>query len=200
VILRKARQKLPVDYAWSLALAEISFRFGAYEDARFLINRALESRPNLPIRHEEMLVGWLAGATAAAGHEGEAREMRARLDRLNLEFFKEYTRYNYSRIVDLLRERDIAVIAMQYPSLSIEALKKVLDGRDDVLYLENVENFDRALRETSYTTIFCDSFAGSFGHFNEAGEELIAANVTRAVNQLLGFPAAETPAPSIQFP
>jgi tetratricopeptide (TPR) repeat protein len=200
VILRKARQKLPVDYAWSLALAEISFRFGAYEDARFLINRALESRPNLPIRHEEMLVGWLARATAAAGHEGEARELRARLERLNLEFFKEYTRYNYSRIVDLLRERDIAVITMQYPTLSIEALKKVLDGRDDVLYLENVENFDRALRETSYTTIFCDSFAGSFGHFNEAGEELVAANVTRAVNQLLGFPAAETPAPSIQFP
>ena len=200
VILRAALQKLPADYAWSLALAEISFRFGAYEDARFLINRALESRPDLPKRHEETLVGWLARATAAAGHEGEARELMARLDRMNLEFFKEYTRYNYSRIVDLLRERDIPVIAMQYPTLSIEALKKILDGRNDVLYLENVENFGQALRETSYNTIFSDSFAGSFGHFNDAGEELITANVARAVNQLLGFPDAETPGLPNHFP
>ena len=198
VVLHTAREKLPHDYAWSLALAEISFRYGAYEDTCFLVNRALESRPDLPIRHEETLVGWLARATAEAGHEAEARELKARLDRMHLGFFKEYTRYNYTRIVDLLRERDIAVIAMQYPTLSIAALKKTLGERSDVLYLENLENFEQAVNQTSYHTIFNDSFAGSFGHFRKTGEELVAANVAGAVNQLLGKPAAETSSPPHQ--
>ncbi len=191
VALRTAREKLPHDYAWSLALAEISFRYGAYEDTCFLVNRALESRPNLPIRHEETLVGWLARATAEAGHEAEARELKARLDRMHLGFFKEYTRYNYTRIVDLLRERDIAVVAMQYPTLSIAALKKTLGGRSDVLYLENVENFEQALDESTYHGIFSDSFAGSFGHFRMAGEELVAENVARVVIELVEGWAAE---------
>jgi len=198
VVLRTARENLPDDYAWSLALAEISFRFGAYEETCLLIKRALESRPDLPLRHEETLVGWLARASAEAGHEAVARELKARLDRMHLGFFKEYTRYNYTRIVDLLRERGVAVIAMQYPTLSIEALEKTLGGRGDVLYLENVDNFEQALNESKYHAIFYDSFAGSFGHFRMAGEELVAKNVAGVVTELVESGAVEPTGPAPQ--
>ncbi len=190
-MLRLARRALPDDYAWSLVLAHISFRFGAFEDARTLYERALELRPDLPIRHEETIIGWLARAAAAAGRHAEARELLDRLDRMSVGGFKEYTRFNYSRIVDLLRERGVTVIAMQYPTLSIEALRKILGEREDVIYVENRDNFEEALRHAPYREIFYDSFAGSFGHCTEAGEELIAANVARTINEILGRSAVE---------
>lgn len=190
-VLRLAREKLPADYAWSLALGQISFRFGAFEDASELLTKALEVRPGLPVRHEEMIIGWLARAAAAAGRHAEARELLDRLDRMSVGGFKEYTRFNYSRIVDLLRERGITVIAMQYPTLSIEALRKILGGREDVIYVENRHNFEEALRHAPYREIFYDAFAGSFGHCTSAGDELIAANVARTINEILGRSAVE---------
>ena len=166
-------------------LAHVSFKLGAFEDAATLFKRALELRPDAPRRHQETLIGWLARATAAAGHEHEARVLLDRLDHMNLELFKEYTKYNYSRIVDLLREHNITVIAMQYPTLSIEALRKLLDNRDDVIYLENRDTFEQALRDEPYAAVFYDSFAGSFGHCTDTGNQLIADNVAQTINDFL---------------
>lgn len=198
VMLDEARKKLPEDYAWSLTLAQICFRYGFFEDARLLYSRALEARPDLPVRHLETITGWLARACASAGREEEARELIERNDRLSLELFREYTRYNYSQIVDFLRARDITVIAMQYPTLSIEALQHVLDGRKDVIYLENRDNFEQAFETLPYQAIFSDSFAGSFGHCTPAGNELIAANVASLILDLLDSPAKDEAGPAAQ--
>lgn len=191
-MLHRARSHLPDTYGWSLALAHASFRLGLYEDARTLFKRGLEQRPEGFLRHEEAVTGWLARASAAAGHDDEARELLARVDRFSLEVFKEYTRYNYSRIVDELRRRGITVIAMQYPTLSVEALRKLLSYRDDVFYVENRANFERALRQQPYKAIFYDSFAGSFGHCHDAGNRLIADNVVRVVNEVLALRGEDT--------
>jgi hypothetical protein len=182
--LLNADGALPDDYQWSLLLAEISFRLEAYDLSVGSIQRALALRPDLPTSHELVLLGQLANACEQSGDGARAAAYRAQRDDLELGRFREFTRFYYQRVVDIIRAREIPVIAMQYPLLSVESLRKLLDYREDVSYLENRANFEAALAEYSYPKIFDDTFAGSFGHLSPRGNRLVAENVAAALARM----------------
>jgi len=89
---------------------------------------------------------------------------------------KEFTKENYIKIYDTLNKRNITIIAMQYPTKDILEIKEML-GKENVIYIENKENFYSALDEFEYSEIFIDSFARDFGHTTRLGNMLIAQNI-----------------------
>ncbi len=186
--LLRARDALPDDYQWSLLLAEISFKVEAYDLAAAHFQRALRLWPDLPVSHELMVLGQLAIACEQSGNAARAADYRAQRDELELHRFREFTRFHYQRVVDTVRARGIPVIAMQYPLLSVESLRKLLDYREDVTYLENRTNFQEALLEVGYPGLFHDRFAGSFGHLTDHGNMLLAENVAELLAELMPEP------------
>lgn len=179
--LLRADDALPDDYQWSLLLGHLGFLYEAYDFAVASFERASMLRPNLPTSHELVLLGRLANACEQSGDTVRAADYRRQRDELEQGRFREFTRFYYQRIIDSVRARQIPVIAMQYPLLSVESLCKLLDYRDDVTYLENRANFEAALREANYRELFDDNFAGSFGHLSPRGNRLVADNVAAAL-------------------
>jgi len=196
--LLRADDALPDDYQWSLLIGHLAFQFEVYDVAAASFHRALMLRPDLPTSHELVLLGRLANACKQAGDAAGAADYRRQRDELELGRFREFTRYHYQRVVDSVRAREIPVIAMQYPLLSVKSLRKLLDYRDDVTYLENRTNFETALLGSKYRAIFEDSFAGSFGHLSPRGNMLVAENVADALAGRLPEPTLTgTPAPGL---
>mgnify|MGYP001818764457 FL=1 len=195
--LLRADDALPDDYVWSLLLGDVCFRMLEYDLSAKHFQRALSVRPDVPADHEVAVLGWLANASDLSGDSVRAADFRARIDELQLGRFREFTRFHYRRVVDTVRARGIPVIAMQYPLLSADSLRKLLGYREDVIFVENRANFEAALLESGYWAIFVDRFAGSFGHLTHRGNELIAENVAEAVTKVLpeANPRLQTPGP-----
>jgi len=175
---------LPDDYQWSAVLGDVSFTLEVWDLAVNYLERALALRPDLLAGHELFFLGQLANACEQSGDTSRAAAYRAQRDELELGRFREFTRVYYQRVVDLVREREIPIIAMQYPLLSVESLRKLLDYRDDVTYLENRINFEEALLEAGYRDLFQDTFAGAFGHLSPRGNLLVAENVADTIARM----------------
>jgi len=151
-----------------------------------------------PGTHYGLLVwlGRLANACEQSGETARAEGYREQRDELDLSRFREFTRFYYQRVVDAVRAREIPVVAMQYPLLSVESLRRLLDYREDLNYLENRTNFETALLDAKYRELFDDNFAGSFGHLSPRGNQLVAENVADALAELmpeLGLPRTDLP-------
>lgn len=123
------------------------------------------------------------------------------------------TRQSYQRIRNLLESHSVSWIIMQYPTLSLQALKKFLANpapkeslenfRDlmtkrtkadhfktpadfgEVQFVENRVNFDRFIAEYGYEAAFSDRFAGPFGHATKQGNALIVDNLIGKVELFL---------------
>jgi len=175
---------LPDDYQWSAVLGDVSFTLEVWDLAVNYLERALALRPDLLAGHELFFLGQLANACEQSGDTSRAAAYRAQRDELELGRFREFTRVYYQRVVDLVREREIPIIAMQYPLLSVESLRKLLNYRDDVTYLENRINFEEALLEAGYRDLFQDTFAGAFGHLSPRGNLLVAENVANTLARM----------------
>ncbi len=87
----------------------------------------------------------------------------------------------YPAIARRLYEKNIVHIAMQYPMLSLGELQKTLGAIDDIVYVSNEENFQKALQTHSYDEIFVDHFTGVFGHTTALGSKIIAESLVSMV-------------------
>jgi len=99
------------------------------------------------------------------------------------EAIRENTKYHYQLLYDILKERGIKLVVMQYPTRGIQAFKDFynITQQNDILFVSNEENFKKALGEHTYEEIFVDRFAGDFGHCTPKGNSLIAENVAEVV-------------------
>jgi hypothetical protein len=103
------------------------------------------------------------------------------------------TTKNYRTLFRLLRERNIGLIAMQYPTLSLEELKnyfkdqsdKIAPEFQDILFVENKINFDDAIKRKGYDGIFIDTYGESFGHTTGIGHSLIADTAATALREYI---------------
>ena len=154
---------------------------------------ALELRPDLPVRHEEATIGWLARAAAAAGRDDEARQL---LDRRRP---VEPDPIQGVHPVQLLahrrsparsgHHRDRHAVPDPFRSMLFES-SSTEETTSSISRTGTTSSKPSKTPPTERSST--DSVAGSFGHCKPAGEELIADNVARAVNEALGRPA---PAP-----
>jgi hypothetical protein len=103
------------------------------------------------------------------------------------------TRYHYHFLHEQLQRAGIHLIAMQYPTLSVEALKAYFQdekgqletGADDIHFVSNQQNFLEALRAKKYDEVFIDRFRGTWGHTTAFGHQLIAESALKAVREVI---------------
>jgi tetratricopeptide (TPR) repeat protein len=93
----------------------------------------------------------------------------------------ELTAYHYRLLADILQERGIRYVAMQYPTLNVGMLRGWLGNRSDVTFVSNRENFEAALDNKTFWGLFVDNFGGSFGHATLDGNRLIAESAAEAI-------------------
>jgi lysophospholipase L1-like esterase len=112
------------------------------------------------------------------------------LKKENNELLFPITQENYIKLVKKTKERNICLLSMQYPNVSVDKLKDFFKessiGPD--LFIGNFYNFKRALIKHSEKKIFTDRFAGPFGHTTAHGHSLIAENAYRGVREILDHP------------
>jgi len=113
-----------------------------------------------------------AGAieTAAVSSEGSPEGLSA------------VTAVNYHRLREMLRARGVRLVAVQYPTLSGDGLRALFRQPEGVLFVENRENFRKALKEGGYARVFRDRAFGGWGHCTPEGDRLIAKAVARVLS------------------
>jgi tetratricopeptide (TPR) repeat protein len=101
---------------------------------------------------------------------------------LNIKFEKfnnknSSTSQNYILMQNMLKQKNIQLIAMQYPLRNVDTLKLYFKNSSNIVFVSNQQNFNDSLKKHSYNELFEDRFAGDFGHTTTHGTKLIARNV-----------------------
>lgn len=97
--------------------------------------------------------------------------------------------FNYNYIINAVYKHNnkATMMVMQYPMLSLENLKEQLNNSyyyDRLIFVDNEENFKKALKTYKTENLFKDLFAVQFGHCTYKGNRLIAKNVASKILSL----------------
>ena len=84
---------------------------------------------------------------------------------------------NHLKLKELLDQRHIKYVCVQYPMLKIEPLKKIFGDQTGIIFVENKKTFETAVSHASYHEYFLDMFGGFFGHCTDKGNQLLAQNI-----------------------
>ncbi len=96
-------------------------------------------------------------------------------------YFNPITRSNYQKLYEVLNKRGIKLIAVQYPTLSLDELKILFKGDEDITFVDNEVNFEKALKTARYEELFRDRSWTTFGHLTSKGANMVADNVANTV-------------------
>lgn len=84
---------------------------------------------------------------------------------------------NFNAIHDVLEQREIPLVVMQYPLRALAPLKGLFGAEDGIIFVDNENLFKDVLDDGEYEEYFVDRFAGDFGHCTKKGNRLIADTV-----------------------
>jgi tetratricopeptide (TPR) repeat protein len=89
--------------------------------------------------------------------------------------------FNYRDLARMLAERGIPLVAVQYPMRTVSQLKNMLQGFDDVIFVDNEMLFKERVYDEGYEIYFQDTFANDFGHCTQKGNKLLAKNIADVI-------------------
>ncbi len=121
----------------------------------------------------------------------EANKLLARADVLNSRFHSPFTADNYLKIQAMLDENDIRLVAVQYPMIEADSLRRLFRHRSNVNVVDNEKIFREAVSRDGYETYFADKFAGYFGHLKLPGNRLLARNIALEISEVILGPQRE---------
>jgi tetratricopeptide (TPR) repeat protein len=105
----------------------------------------------------------------------------AEMNRLKSKQYNPITAHSYQRLKEISDKRGIKLVCIQYPVRSIEPLKRIFQGQDGVIFVDNEKVFKDALKKASYREYFTDMFGGEFGHCTYKGNRLLAENIANVI-------------------
>jgi hypothetical protein len=95
---------------------------------------------------------------------------------------------HYRLLADILKERNITYLAMQYPTLPVSDLQshfktgeKIDEKYADIIFISNEENFKVSLEKNSYESLFTDRFQKTWGHTTYLGHKMISQSAFESV-------------------
>jgi len=94
--------------------------------------------------------------------------------------FPDITEYNYNKLYELLKKKNIKLVVVQYPMRNIWPLKMMFEDKE-VLFVDNEKPFKDVVKKDGYWQYFNDIFGGNFGHCTEKGNRLLAENIADVV-------------------
>lgn len=165
------------------SLAEFWDRHDRHAELEAAYLKALKEAPE-----DEFLLGRLGRFYEKKGRFADAAPYLQRANDLRVERFSPLSRMSYRRMQEMLGERGITLVAVQYPGRPLRALERLIGSGNGVFFVDNEETFRQALADNSYDDIFVDHCYGDFGHATREGNTLLASNVADVIlRQVLGL-------------
>ncbi len=162
-----------------LGLAWAFMQQGKYEQAENIL------RENIQINPRDVSYGALILCYQKQGQRNMAEKYRREAERRRVKKLLPGTVENYRKAYQVLHARGIPLVAVQYPRRDPQLLRAILGGRQDVVIVDNQQDFDEAVARDGYEAYFINNFAGDFGHGTAAGNRLLAENVAEAVKRVV---------------
>lgn len=162
-----------------LAYFELAYCYFAkkeYEYILSLVEKTLKKTPLNHWPHSILYVGY-----TLAGDKQNAKDNYIKYTDYLMNNINPFPQKNYQNLKKIVDKHDITLIVMQYPLLSEKPLRKILGKSDDIIFIENVLNFEKVLKDNSYDELFQDMFGETFGHCTAKGYNLIAENATEHI-------------------
>ncbi len=123
---------------------------------------------------------WLLYQDMGEAEMAKAYKKKAEVS-LRLNYYNSITINNYRKIKEILDKRGIRLVCVQYPVRSVEPLKRIFQGKEGVIFVDNEKVFMDVLRATNYQDYFVDMFGGQFGHCTPEGNRLLAGNIANVI-------------------
>lgn len=110
-----------------------------------------------------------------------AEQYFKKANRLRRDYYNPITRRNYLKVKQILEAKGIRLVCMQYPLRSIEPLRKLFFGQENILFADNEKIFKEVIAKHGYEEYFFDMFAGDFGHCTPKGNRLLAEHIVDCI-------------------
>jgi len=147
-----------------------------FRKAAEMFKKAIEINPR-----KDALYGGLAICYKEQGESWLASKYFRKAKRLRLENYNPITRHNYQRLKEIVTQRRITLVCVQYPLRSVEPLKRMFKTEEGIIFVDNERVFKKALRQGSYSEYFVDTFFGDSGHCTTKGNKLLAENIADVI-------------------
>lgn len=151
---------------------------GRYPEAVSAFERGFELNPET-----ENFYGDLAFCYEQAGKEDLAKRCYGKFNKSLYTIYNPATIYNYRQLRDRILEKGILLVCMQYPVRPVGPLRRILEGREGVIFVDNERVFKTAVARDGYEEYFYDNFRGDFGHCTRKGNRLLAENLADALER-----------------
>lgn len=92
---------------------------------------------------------------------------------------------SFKDFVEIATSKGIPVIIVQYPLVDIKPLKEKVGERKNVYFVENKNNFEKALSTSKKEEYFEELLTPHFGHCTPQGNYLIAEKIADAIHNIL---------------
>lgn len=125
--------------------------------------------------------GALATVYGETGNLKLLKEYWSKAENLRKEYYNPVTISNYIKLKQALDKRKIRLVCVQYPVRSIVPLKKIFEGQEGIIFVDNEQIFKTAILREGYRKYFRDMFAGDFGHCTPKGNKLLAENIASVI-------------------
>jgi len=172
---KKAMEMDPtIDTAY-VELGSLYIYNGDYAKAEEIFKRAIEFCPG-----SEKMYRALIELYRQTGNNRAFTEYRYRLKNkfgLKDDSVTDLTYRNYRKLKKILDQRKIQLVCVQYPVRSIKPLKRIFEGEDNIIFIDNEKLFKDAVSKGGYKEYFVDIFGGDFGHCSTKGHRLLAENI-----------------------
>jgi len=176
--LKKALELNPNNEGAYLELGQLYRHQGQLQQAERWLREGLKSNPKLI---SPILCGALATLYEETGRIDLAQRYYKKTKELWLDWNSPVTTRNYHALKEILAKRKIKLVCVQYPMCSVGILKKIFEGQEGMIFVDNEKIFKEAVKREGYKEYFKDIFAGNFGHCTVKGNFLLAENIARAI-------------------
>ena len=149
---------------------------GKYTETEKMLKKAIEIIPE-----NDRLYGGLVTCYEELHAYYSAEEYSRKADNLRLKYYNPKTLRNHRRLKEILDQKGIQLVCVQYPMRSIEPLKKMFNDTGGIIFVDNEQIFKQVVREAGYNEYFTDNFAGDFGHCTPKGNRLLAENIVNII-------------------
>jgi tetratricopeptide (TPR) repeat protein len=175
-MLKKANELNPGDDLSGSLLGWIYQDQKRYLEAEQIFKKAIKLDPQ-----SEYAIGGLIIVYSEMGKKDLAREYIKKLSSLRLGYYNPNTMKNYCKLKEILEQRKIQLVCVQYPACNILPLKIIFREDEDIILVDNEELFKEAVKKEGFSVYFRDMFAGNFGHCTEKGNRLLAKNIANVL-------------------
>jgi Flp pilus assembly protein TadD len=180
-MLNKSIELMP-EYFWAYAELVDCYRSrGKYIQAEEILKKAIRANPE-----DDKAYAELGRLYKEMRMQKYSEEYLKKADISRSRRYNAQIKYNYRTIKRILDGKKIQMVCMQYPMRSIKPLRDIFRDEEGVIFVDNEKSFRDAVKLSGFNRYFVDMFAGDFGHCSAQGNRLIAENIAKAIEPVLG--------------